>query len=294
MNLIEIMERFPDQESCIEHLERVRWRSTPCCLLCGSVSVKRKKENGLGRVGRWHCKDCKASFKVTHGTVFHGTKIPLQKWFLALSLILNAKKGLSSYQLQRDLDLNQKTAWYILTRIRAEMSKKGGALLQGIVEADETYIGGRPRKENKKEDREPSKRGRGTDKTPVIGVVERGGKVVAEVSENLTGRRILEFIKRAVKIEDSGLMTDEYHAYHAIGREMKHQIVNHQEQFVDGDVHTNTIEGFWSLLKRAWYGSHHHYQTGYTPLYVAERCYIYNYRNLETIFWKFLNASVLV
>ena len=294
MNLIEIMERFPDQESCIEHLERVRWRSTPCCLLCGSVSVKRKKENGLGRVGRWHCKDCKASFKVTHGTVFHGTKIPLQKWFLALSLILNAKKGLSSYQLQRDLDLNQKTAWYILTRIRAEMSKKGGALLQGIVEADETYIGGRPRKENKKEDREPAKRGRGTDKTPVIGVVERGGKVVAEVAENLTGRRILEFIKRAVKIEDSELMTDEYHAYHAIGREMKHQIVNHQEQFVDGDVHTNTIEGFWSLLKRAWYGSHHHYQTAYTPLYVAERCYVYNYRNLETIFWKFINESVLV
>lgn len=294
MNLIDVFERFPDQESCIEHLERVRWHGTPHCPHCGSVTVKRKKEDGVGRVGRWHCADCKASFKVTHGTVFHGTKIPLQKWFLAISLILNAKKGLSSYQLQRDLDLNQKTAWYILTRIRAEMSKKGGALLQGIVEADETYIGGRPRKENKKEDREPAKRGRGTDKTAVIGVVERGGKVVAEVAEKLTGRRILEFIKRAVKIEDSKLMTDEYHAYNAIGREMKHQIVNHQEQFVDGDVHTNTIEGFWSLLKRAWYGSHHHYTTGFTPLYVAERCYVYNYRNLECIWTKFVNESVLV
>ncbi|MDE0681456.1 MAG: IS1595 family transposase [Candidatus Poribacteria bacterium] len=208
--------------------------------------------------------------------------------------MLNAKKGLSSYQLQRDLDLNQKTAWYILTRIRAEMSKKGGVLLQGIVEADETYIGGRPRKENKKEDREPAPRGRGTDKTPVIGVVERGGKVVAEVAEKLTGRRILEFIKRAVKIEDSELMTDEYHAYNAIGREMKHQIVNHQEQFVDGDVHTNTIEGFWSLLKRAWYGSHHHYTTGFTPLYVAERCYVYNYRDLECIWTKFVNESMML
>jgi transposase-like protein len=256
--------------------------------------VVRKKENGVGRVGRWHCSACKASFKVTHGTVFHGTKIPLQKWFLAISLILNAKKGLSSYQLQRDLDLNQKTAWYMLTRIRAEMSKKGGALLQGIIEADETYIGGKPRKENKKEDREPAKRGRGTDKTPVIGAVERGGKVVAQVAENLTGRRILEFIKRAVKIEDSQLMTDEFHAYNAIGREMKHQIVNHQEQYVDGNVHTNTIEGFWSLLKRAWYGSHHHYTTGFTPLYVAERCYVYNYRNLECIWAKFINESVLV
>ena len=217
MNLIEVMERYPDQESCIDHLERIRWRGTPVCPHCGCIEVTRKKEDGVGRVGRWHCPACKASFKVTHGTVFHGTKIPLQKWFLAISLIVNAKKGLSSYQLQRDLDLNQKTAWYILTRIRAEMSKKGGALLQGIVEADETYIGGRPHKENKKEDREPAKRGRGTEKTPVIGVVERGGKVVAEVAEKLTGRRILEFIKRAVKVEDSELMTDEYHGYNAIG-----------------------------------------------------------------------------
>lgn len=294
MNLIEVMERYPDQESCIDHLERIKWRGTPICPKCESKDVVRKKEDGVGRVGRWHCSACKASFKVTHGTVFHGTKIPLQKWFLAISLILNAKKGLSSYQLQRDLDLNQKTAWYILTRIRAEMSKKGGALLQGIIEADETYIGGKPRKENKKEDREPAKRGRGTDKTPVIGAVERGGKVVAQVAENLTGRTILEFIKRAVKVENSELMTDEFHAYNAIGREMKHQIVNHQEQFVDGDVHTNTIEGFWSLLKRAWYGSHHHYTTGFTPLYVAERCYVYNYRNLECIWTKFVNESVLV
>ena len=210
MNLIEVMERFPDQESCIEHLERIRWGGTPVCPHCGCIEVVRKKEDSVGRVGRWHCSACQASFKVTHGTVFHGTKIPLQKWFLAISLTLNAKKGLSSYQLQRDLELNQKTAWYILTRIRAEMSKKGGALLQGIIEADEAYIGGKPRKENKKEDREPAKRGRGTDKTAVIGAVERGGKVVAQVAENLTGRTILKFIKKAVKIEDSELMTDEF------------------------------------------------------------------------------------
>ena len=294
MNLIEVMERFSDQESCIEHLERIRWRATPVCPHCGCIEVVRKKEDGVGRVGRFHCSACHASFKVTCGTVFHGTKIPLQKWFLAISLILNAKKGLSSYQLQRDLELNQKTAWYILTRIRAEMSKKGRALLQGIIEADETYIGGKPRKENKKEDREPAKRGRGTDKTPVIGAVERGGKIVAQVAENLTGRTILEFIKKAVKIEDSELMTDEFHAYNEIGRQMKHHIINHQEQFVDGEVHTNTIEGFWSLLKRAWYGSHHHYTTGFTPLYVAERCYVYNYRNLQCIWTKFVNESVLV
>ena len=132
MNLIEVMERYPDQEACIVHLERIRWRGTLVAPHCGCIEVTRKKEKGVGRVGRWHCSACHASFKVTCGIVFHGTKIPLQKWFLAISLIVNAKKRLSSYQLQRYLDLNQKTAWYILTRIRAEMSKKGGALLRGV------------------------------------------------------------------------------------------------------------------------------------------------------------------
>ena len=128
----------------------------------------RKKEDGVGRVGRWNCHDCNTSFKVTCGTVFHGTKIPLQKRFLAISLILNAKKSLSSCQLARDLDLNQKTAWFIQLRIRAEMANKTNPIvLQGIIEADETYIGGKPRKANKKEDREPAPRGRATSKTAV-------------------------------------------------------------------------------------------------------------------------------
>ena len=263
--------------------------------IVGVCAIKRKKEDGLGRVEHWQCADCRASFKVTCGTVFHGTKIPLQKWFLAIALMMNAKKSLSSYQLSRDLDLKQKAAWYLMTRIRAEMAKKTSPIvLQGIIEADETYIGGKPRKENKKEDREPAKRGRGTSKTAVIGAVERGGNVVAQVAENLTGRAILEFIRRVVKVKDSELMTDEYHGYRQFAQMMKHEVINHQEQYVEGDKHTNTIEGFWSLLKRAWYGQHHHYSTGYTPLYVAERCYVYNNRHRETIFWKFIKESVEV
>ena len=293
MNLIEVMERFPDQESCIEHLERIRWGNKPVCPHCGCVEVKQKNEDGVGRVGRYHCSACKASFKVTCGTVFHHTKIPLQKWFLAISLILNAKKSLSSCQLARDLDLNQKTAWYMQARIRAEMANKTNPIvLQGIIEADETYIGGKPRKENKKEDREPAKRGRGTSKTAVIGAVERGGQVVAEVAKGLTGRAILEFIQRVVNVKESELMTDEYHAYNALSSQLKHHVINHQEQYVDGDKHTNTIEGFWSLLKRSWYGQHHHYSVGYTPLYVAERCYVYNCRELDCIWTKFVNESM--
>ncbi len=292
MDLLKVMERFPDQESCISHLEKIRWRGKPVCPHCESDHIGERTETEIGRIGRWNCHECQVSFKVTCRSVFHGTKIALQKWFLAISLITNAKKSLSSHQLARDLDLNQKTAWYIMTRIRAEMAKKGNVLLQGIIEADETYIGGKPRKPNKKEDHVPAKRGRGTEKDAIIGAVQRGGKVVAQLAKDLTGRTILDFIRRVVKVEDSELMTDEYKAYLAIGKEMKHHIIDHQTQFVEGDVHTNTIEGFWSLLKRAWYGSHHHYWTEYTPLYVAEACYKYNYRSIDSIFDKFVNESM--
>jgi len=295
MNLIEVMKQFPDQESCIAHLEKIRWKGKPTCPHCTCPDVyKRDHETETGRIGRWNCPECKATFKVTCKTLFHGAKIPLQKWFLAISLIASAKKGISSYQLARDLDLNQKTLWRMETCIRAEMAKKGGALLQGIIEADETYFGSKPRKENKKEDREPAKRGRGTEQTDILGAVERGGKVVAEVASELTGRAIYNFIMKHVNTKDSELITDEYKAYYTIGRVMKHRIINHEEQFVVGDTHTNTIEGFWSLLKRAWYGSHHHYQTAYTPLYVAEQCYKYNYRGINSIFHKFVNESMIV
>ena len=158
-------------------------------------------------------------------------------------LVLNAKKGISSYQLSRDLDVNQKTSWYLMTRLRAEMADKvNSIILQGIIEVDETYIGGKPRKENKKEDREPAPRGQGTRKTAVIGAVQRGGEVVAQVIENITGRSILDFIRRVVNLKESELMTDEHHGYHQFATLMKHEVLNHQEQYVEGDKHTNTID----------------------------------------------------
>jgi hypothetical protein len=112
------------------------------------------------------------------------------------------------------------------------------------------------------------------------------------VADQLTGRSILKFIRSFVNLKDSELITDEYRAYNLIGKEMKHAVINHKEQFADGETHTNTIEGFWSLLKRVWYDSHHHYQTGYIPLYVAEACYKSNYRNVDSIFDKFVNESM--
>ena len=156
--------------------------------------------------------------------------------------------------------------------------KVNSILLQGIIEADETYIGGKPRKPNKRKDFEPSKRGRGINKTAIIGAVARGGEVVAEVAKGLTGRDILEFIRRVVNVRESELMTDEYHAYNALSDQLKHHVINHQVQFAEGDKHTNTIEGFWALLKRAWYSSHHKYTRGCSPLFVAEAYWKYNHR----------------
>ena len=141
MNIVSVASRFPTQEACIAHLEAKRWGTSPACPHCGSVSVARKREGD--RVGRWNCRGCKSSFNVLSGTIFEKTRVPLPKWFLAIALVVNAKKSLSSYQLARDLDLNQPTAHYLQQRIRAAMTADQGALLRGIVEADETFLGGK-------------------------------------------------------------------------------------------------------------------------------------------------------
>ena len=287
MNLFDILNRFPDQQSCIDHLERIRFGNEPYCPLCGDMDVARKKERNL--VGRWNCHGCNSSFNVLSKTIMQKTKVPLQKWFCAIGLILNAKKSLSSCQLARDLDMTQPTAWYVQQRIRAAMASKQLPLLRGIIEADETYVGGRPRRrKNRKDDDQKNKRGRGTKKTPVLGAVQRSGNVTACVAEDTTGRSIMNFLNNTVDPQESVLISDEYHAYGIVRRFMPHSVINHSVSYADGSTHTNTIEGFWSLLKRAWYGSHHHYRKHYMPLYVAEACYKYNNRKNENVFGTFL------
>lgn len=176
MNLIDVFNKYPDQQACIEHLESVQWGDDPVCPKCKSHDVARKAESG--RNGRWNCHQCKVSLNVLSGTIMQGTRIPLQKWFLAIGLMVNAKKSVSSCQLARDLDLNQKTAWYMQTRIRVAMVQRERHLLQGIIEADETYLGGKPRKGNKRGDDKPAPKGRGTTRRLVVG-----------------GRTLLKFIK---------------------------------------------------------------------------------------------------
>ena len=292
MNLVQVFHRFPTQEACIEHLEKVRWNDNPSCPLCQSENVARKADGE--RIGRWNCHECKSSFNVLSGTIFQQTRQPLQKWFLGISLILNAKKSLSAHQLARDLDLTVPTAWRMAHQIRKAMNDSDAEMLSGIVEADEAYIGGKPRKHNHRDKNNPppAKRGRGTRKLPIIGAVERGGRVVAKPSISVNMSALTDFLSRNVEPE-ALLITDEYGGYNAMHKRMRHATIDHSVRYADGIVHTNTIEGFWSNLKRAWYGQHHHYSRKFAPAYVIEACYKYNIRKSTDAFGSFLRSAVL-
>ena len=276
MNIIQVFEQFPDQESCLAHLEAARWGGEPKCPYCGSANTAPSKDSRR----RHRCYDCKTSFSVTVGTIFHHTHLPLQKWFLAITLMLNAKKGLSALQLSRDLQVNKNTAWRITMQIRKAMSQaEQRDLLTGIVEMDETYIGGKPRKGTKGDGPDGTHpRGRGTKKAPVIGAVERGGKVTAKAvaKDKMKSRNMRAFVRERVDTDSACLMTDEYKGFIGMGKLLPHSIIKHADWYVDGDIHTNTIEGFWALLKRGMFGQFHSVSRRHLQRYVDEFCYRYN------------------
>jgi len=210
--------------------------------------------------------------------------------------MLNAKKSASSHQIARDLGMRQATVWSMMHRARIAMAQDQdqSRLLHGIVEADETYIGGKPRKCNRRDDDQngPSKRGRGTDKAVVLGAIEGGGRVVAAAADSASGRAIQAFIARFVDRAGTLLVTDEWGGYSRVARTMNHTSVNDKVRYADGLVHTNTIEGFWSLVKRAWYGSHHHYSRTFLPLYISEACYKYKHRRDKEGFMSFVGLML--
>jgi transposase-like protein len=284
MDITEIFELYPTQADCILHLEDVRWQGKPRCVYCGSTNV-----TAAPKEQRHHCNNCNTTFSVTVGTIFHHTHLPCQKWFLAVTLVLNAKKALSARQLARDLKVNKDTAWRMGMKIREAMREQGQReLLTGLVEMDETYIGGKPRKGGPGD---KSKRGRGTKKTPVVGMIERGGKIRAKVmkKEGLSAKKLTSLVRRNVDVSNATLITDEYKGYLGIKHIMPHKTVDHTYWYVNGDIHTNNIESFWAILKRGIVGQYHKVSLRYLPKYIDEFSYRFNNRKNDDLFGQTIN-----
>jgi transposase-like protein len=259
------MEAFPNEESCVRHLEGLRWPKGVVCPCCGST----RKVYHLKRGYTYKCADCRNHFSVRKGTIFEESRLPLRKWFAAAWLITSNRKGIASTQLAREIGVTQKTAWFMLGRLRevaGAMSGFGGPM-DGTIEADETYIGG---KEDNKHASKKQHAGRGTvGKLTVMGARERAGRITAALVEGTSKAVIHGFIA-----ENVNLGSTVYSDYHASYRGMdgyRHESVNHSAgEYVRGDVHTNGVESFWALLKRGHYGIFHMMSAKHMHRYLAE------------------------
>ncbi len=252
-----------------EKLEALRWPSGTICPKCGAVGESYKIESlrrSSTRKGLWRCRACKSQFTVTVGTIFEDSHIPLSKWLLAIHLLCASKKGMSAHQLHRMLGVTYKSAWFMAHRIRFAMSQPPLIdKLRGIVEADETFVGGKPANRHVKK-REPA-----PDKIPVMALVERGGKVRSFKVPNVTGDTLKGAIREHVD-RSAKLMTDGHLSYKGLDKEFAgHEAVNHHaDEYVRGEAHTNTVEGYFSLLKRGIIGTYHHVSGQHLPRYLAE------------------------
>ncbi|MFN8355456.1 MAG: IS1595 family transposase [Spirosomataceae bacterium] len=298
MTLKELSRRFNTEAKCKKYLHQLRWPSgVVTCVRCKSSNVRFNEGED-----RYACNHCKARFRVTTDTIFERSPYPLDDWFRAIFLILNAKQGYSAKQLERNLGCTYKTAWYMAMRIRCAMIDPD-ITLQDVVEMDETYVGGKPRKRKALNDSVVDvatlykKRGRGTNKTAVVGIVQRKGKVVLEVAERLTSRYLLAMLKRHVVINDQTIvMTDDFSSYKKFDEYVTRQVIKHsQKQYSDGDVHTNTIEGFWTIVKNSIRGEYRVISRKYLPFYLVQAQYIYNRQHVKANhFEDFMKTAVIV
>jgi len=276
MKMIDVAKRFATEERCLDYLEQTRWPNGLCCIHCGVMNVSKITREATGKNKRlriYQCleQECGKQFSATSGTIFNDTHLPLTKWFLAIALICEAKKGKSAKELERNLGVNYRTAWHLAHRIREAM-QDGGGLLTGVVETDETYLTPKkPRKGRpyvKKEKRDI-----------VLGMIERGGKLrLIPISD--AKREIIEPVIVKHIDPNATLQTDAHPTYEIVAqrRPGDHRVINHNSSYAWGEVHTNTIENAFSLLKRGIYGTFHKVSIKHLGRYCNEFSYRFNRR----------------
>ena len=266
---------FSDPNNCREYLVARRWPMGVTCPRCGSSNVL-----FLEKYNRWHCREKHSApqFTLKTGSIMEDSPVSLDKWLMAMWMVVNCKNGVSSYEIHRAIGVTQKTAWFLNHRIRLAFGMESPEKLSGHVEADETFIGGKARNMHaSKRERRITGTG-GKDKTAVMGILERGGKVRATVIPNRKKSALQAEVRKHVEA-GSALYTDALQSYNGLD-EFEHQVVDHAVQYVDGKIHTNGLENFWSLLKRSINGSYVSVEPFHLFRYLDEQVYRYNNRKM--------------
>lgn len=275
MDLMKLIDEFGSEELCRDYLKHLRWPNGPECVKCGSVSL-----SWISTRRQFDCNSCRARFSVTAGTVFHDSHLPLRKWFLAAYMMCESKKGISANQLKRTLAVSYKTAWYLCHRIRSAMDEAVIEQLEGVVEIDETYIGG------KSTGRGRDKGKKFEDKTMVLGAIERGGNIRLRVEQRKRANNeiLTKWIAESVSPEADGIYTDKHPGYRAF-KDERHASVDHSaDEWIRGDVSTQSIESAWSLLKRSIVGSYHQLSEKHLQAYMDEFAFRFNNRENPYLF----------
>jgi len=286
MNLVDLTQHFGDEDQARAFLEKKRWPDGPVCPHCGLVGEAyrlepTKKGKTHVRKGVWKCAGCRKEFTVTVGTIFEDSHIPLHKWLMAYHLLCASKKGMSAHQLHRMLGITYKSAWFMAHRIRYTMKQEPlSSKLSGTVEVDETYVGGK-----RKRTEQRGRPGADSNKAAVVSLVQRKGHVRSFHVERVTGNNLREVLRKNVEPETS-LMTDDFSAYDPVAKEFRSRdVVTHSKgEYVrregDKSIHTNTVEGFFSLLKRGIIGVYHHVGRQHLHRYLSEFDFRYNTREI--------------